>query len=636
MVSFISGLVVPVLALVSLGNAFDFDSVSHRAVPVAHPKLSAVTVRSLLQSREEAFKPKQEATHHYAEETPSLSGGRSRFSKTITTYKLPALVLEDIEMVVGGIQCTQSSITVQFPDSQTLDSFRPSWDNLGAFFIISAHPGCNADGERAPYLVSGIHYDLQKKTAEFAVERIDFKDAYKTMTVKFGSQIGQYPESSFRTHEGLRKRQLIPSLSFSMPATVQSPTFSRPATPTATPKPSNPQPTDNNDRFLTAHGDIAKGLNGTRFNPNQVLFEQTFPAAGGNGVESVKVACKECAIGGTVDIVDGEFTLSDESNPLTASVDFLNDGFLRAMVNNMTAHIALEASLKLSSKKEFERTIIEVGIPGFSIPGIVTIGPIFRPVFTSSIELVGELDFSTGFDIKVPDNSTITLGIAEVQNSTVSGFQRTGVKAIPFQATSASVTLALTAGIRLDLVFGLSFFNGQGKADVGAFFNIPTLKVSISTGTNLDENCKPVVANASTPTTDIVPFKFPSLVLVEFVVILDVGVQAQFDINFPGIDLGTQAMKEIAATTFDLAALCLSFDKEKTRFVKPTVPVTSSARRPTITNSPGTRFELRPNGTSSELPKSMNGSGKARGDAGSSLWWSGAGLVSVFCVALVL
>ncbi|CAG8971773.1 hypothetical protein HYALB_00001882 [Hymenoscyphus albidus] len=626
MVSFISGLVVPVLALVSLGNAFDFDSVSHRAVPVAHPKLSAVTVRSLLQSREEAFKPKQEATHHYAEEIPSLSGGRSRFSKTITTYKLPALVLEDIEMVVGGIQCTQSSITVQFPDGQTLDSVRPSWDNLGAFFIISAHPGCNADGERAPYLVSGIHYDLQKKTAEFAVEPITFKDAYKTMTVKFGSQIGQYPENSFRTHEGLRKRQAI-----------ASPTFSRPATAIATTKSSKPQPTDNNDRFLTAHGDIAKGLNGTKFNPNQVLFEQTFPTVAGNGVESVKVACKECAIAGTVDIVDGEFTLSDESNPLTAAVDFFNDGFIRAVVNNMTAHIALEASLKLASKKEFERTLIEVGIPGFQIPGIVTIGPIFRPVFTSSIELNGELNFSTGFDIKVPDNSTITLGIAKIQNSTVSGFQRTSVKAIPFQATSPSVTLALSAGLRVDLSFGLSFFNGQGKADVGAFFDIPTLKFSISTGTNLDENCKPVVANASSPTTDIVPFKFPSLVLVEFVVILDVGVQAQFDIDFPGINLpGTQVTKEIAATTFGLAELCLSFDKEKTRFVKPTVPVTSSASRPAITNSPGNRFEQKPNGSSSELPKSTNGSGKARGDVGSSLWWSGAGLVSVFCVALVL
>lgn len=218
---------------------------------------------------------------------PSLSGGRSRFVKTHTKYKLPALVLEDIEMVVGGIECTRSSITLQFPDRQTLDAIRPSWDNLGAFFVISSHPGCNADGERAPYLVSGIHYDLQKETAEFAVQSVTFKDAFKTMTVKFGAQLGQYPASSFRTHEGLRKRQAVgfssvirsaSSTSIVSSTRAASLSSSRSASLTATRVSSSSAKSSPSQKpNFMVHADIAKGLNATdRFDPNQVLFEQEF------------------------------------------------------------------------------------------------------------------------------------------------------------------------------------------------------------------------------------------------------------------------------------------------------------------------------------------------------------------------
>jgi hypothetical protein len=185
-------------------------------------------------------------------ESPSLPGWNSRFAKTETKYKLPALVLEDIEENIEGIRCSDSTITIQFSESSNLEAVRSSWDNLGAFMIVTSHIGCNEDGERQPYLVSGIHYDLYKSAVDFSVQPLNWEQAYDTMTVKFGSRPGKYLPTAFRTHEALRRRQggAKPSVS----------------TIVAAPEPSS-------TGFSTSV-DIANPLNSSqKFDPNMKLFE---------------------------------------------------------------------------------------------------------------------------------------------------------------------------------------------------------------------------------------------------------------------------------------------------------------------------------------------------------------------------
>lgn len=67
-------------------------------------------------------------------------------------YSLPTINLEDIELHIADIQCYGSSIAVEFRDFQTLNLAEKSWDGIPEFFIITSHPGCNKDGERAPHL----------------------------------------------------------------------------------------------------------------------------------------------------------------------------------------------------------------------------------------------------------------------------------------------------------------------------------------------------------------------------------------------------------------------------------------------------------------------------------------------------
>jgi hypothetical protein len=187
-------------------------------------------------------------------ESPSLPGWNSRFAKTETRYKLPALVLEDIEEDVEAIRCSESTIAIQFSEAWNLDAVRSSWDNLGAFIIVASHIGCNEDGERQPYLVSCIHYNLSKSTVDFSVQPLEWQQAYDTMTVKFGSRPGKYPATSFRTHEALRRRQVADSPSASTIISV-------------------PEPTSTG--FSTSV-DLAKPFNSSqKFDPDMKLFEFT-------------------------------------------------------------------------------------------------------------------------------------------------------------------------------------------------------------------------------------------------------------------------------------------------------------------------------------------------------------------------
>jgi hypothetical protein len=81
-----------------------------------------------------------------------LRGESARFVKTSMSFKLPALALEDIESHLDNIECLDSAIVLKFVDEQVLKQARREWDDLSEFIVVSSHPGCNGDGERAPYL----------------------------------------------------------------------------------------------------------------------------------------------------------------------------------------------------------------------------------------------------------------------------------------------------------------------------------------------------------------------------------------------------------------------------------------------------------------------------------------------------
>jgi hypothetical protein len=79
------------------------------------------------------------------------------------------------------------------------------------------------------------------------------------------------------------------------------------------------------------------------------------------------VNCKSCFVSGTIDIVEGEITVSNSTTEVGQAVDFINTGFFRAVANNMSAHVELDTSLLLSTTQSFNKTLITIGLPGFEV-----------------------------------------------------------------------------------------------------------------------------------------------------------------------------------------------------------------------------------------------------------------------------
>ena len=83
----------------------------------------------------------------------SRDGAKSPFSARVRlSANEPTLVLEEIEHYMLDIFCRGSEIEIHFAESGALGHVHRELSNVGEFLLVTSHEGCNADGERTPYL----------------------------------------------------------------------------------------------------------------------------------------------------------------------------------------------------------------------------------------------------------------------------------------------------------------------------------------------------------------------------------------------------------------------------------------------------------------------------------------------------
>lgn len=83
------------------------------------------------------------------------------------------------------------------------------------------------------------------------------------------------------------------------------------------------------------------------------------------------VSCKNCTNQGTIDLLEGTFTLNsgvDTSGDVEDIVQFFEDGYVKLLVNDFSAHIELESTLQPSASLIlYTAPLPEIGIPGFQV-----------------------------------------------------------------------------------------------------------------------------------------------------------------------------------------------------------------------------------------------------------------------------
>ncbi|KAK6602258.1 hypothetical protein H4I95_07360 [Botrytis cinerea] len=512
--------------------------------------LGAITVRSAEQKRGLAsFKPDLECTHHYADHDSIIRGAHSRFASTSMKYKLPAVALEDIELNVKNIVCSKSTIILQFPSENLLLGAKKEWKDLSEFLVISSHAGCNDQNARAPYLVSNVEYVFKSNTAILSVRRIEWSDAYDTMEVKFG--MGKYDSSALRIHNDLRKR-ITSSVSVSSSETV-----SFPSAPSATPT---------SDTSVHDIGySVPAGF-------NLGSFATSNDGVGG----SLSISCSNCSIEGSIEMTQGVFNVSNSSLDTKKAVNFVENGYFDMVVNGFGAHIEIDTAVAGTFTETYIMNLVTLALPGFQIPDIAAIGPMWVPAIQGSIGVSKNLNFTYGFDVSAPDNSSIRLNIGNLTESTSSGFSDSSITALPLTATDSSISLTLSLALHSQILLGVNILSGDGSIAAGAFLDLPALSVTISELTSVDENCNP--AQSSSSSAKDLDY-FSSLTNIVPQADIAIGLQAGIQLTVPDLhfveNVGTTAT--LAGTSMLLPTQCMSFDGGKKEFVTPGATGSSSS-----------------------------------------------------------
>lgn len=80
-------------------------------------------------------------------------GSTSQFAaKLQMQFKIPALMLEDVEHHIQSIGCYSSEIHLSFKSKKVLKHTHKELTSVDSFLLVTSHEGCNEDGERNPHM----------------------------------------------------------------------------------------------------------------------------------------------------------------------------------------------------------------------------------------------------------------------------------------------------------------------------------------------------------------------------------------------------------------------------------------------------------------------------------------------------
>ena len=251
------------------------------------------------------------------------------------------------------------------------------------------------------------------------------------------------------------------------------------------------------------------------------------------------------------------------------------------------------------------------------------------PAIQGSIGVSKNLNFTYGFDVSAPDNSSIRLNIGNLTESTSSGFSDSSITALPLTATDSSISLTLSLALHSQILLGVNILSGDGSIAAGAFLDLPALSVTISELTSVDENCNP--AQSSSSSAKDLDY-FSSLTNIVPQADIAIGLQAGIQLTVPDLhfveNVGTTAT--LAGTSMLLPTQCMSFDGGKKEFVTPGATGSSSSSSSSSTGT-GTAADSKKSNAEKHVSVPVVGGGGLGG-----LTWMAGLLGCVVFVALGL
>ncbi|OJD25405.1 hypothetical protein ACJ73_03230 [Blastomyces percursus] len=546
----------------SLARAFPSSALSRARV------LSAATLRSSLEARDvSAALLRRETSFDFLEgrssSAPAAPDGSVFTASVMVRSQKPILTLEDIEKDLLDVSCSTTEIGLHFASIKALDRVAKEIEHLTDFVAVSSHLNCNEADQRAPHIVTKVVIHRKRKIIILSKMSGGWKDAFSIMEVSFARRSSA--QVLERRNINLKKRQVDQPTETAQPSSTKKDfPMVAPAT-TSTPAESKE--------------DIEVKV------IDQVIMPPEIPGSSLFIPQGVTLKCKNCTVGGSVDLSQGSFRLKNPiDNPaelVTDVIQYFEHGEIQIDVENLFAHIELSTKLDLAENGlQFSVPLPEFPITPFMIPGIVAFGPIFRPEIEMSLTLTEPLEFDYGFNVSVPNDARFTIDIGDLNNSTTQGFDRTKLSSFPYQA-QVPTGFEFNISFRPEVLLGVNSLIGSTTGGVGAFFTIPSITVKVEQLKNVDGNCNPLPTSSALPGGDDDDEKSRIPTLEDLIgnftnivptVELNVGVLAELEIGIGALQKKLEADHTIISKEFALPTACLAFNQEKKSFASPTPP----------------------------------------------------------------
>ncbi|KAF4253650.1 hypothetical protein CNMCM8714_006029 [Aspergillus fumigatus] len=552
-----------ILALTVLENvsAATVRSLSREAQPFNFPKarrLSAAVSRSKLESRAELASNllRREASFDF------LHGDQDPHSVFVATLdvksKSPILALEELDDSVQDVICKESQVDILFGSIEQVRSVHRGLEQIDGFILVTSHSGCNPDGARSTYRVNKVVIDPTRNVLSLGKSDCGWQDAFHTTRVSFSRR---HPSEVRRRSNTPTKRQQQsqsepPEQTKTMGGSTETPTATFPA-PSATSGLASTTAKELNEHYV-----------------DRKIFPPDIPAADMLLPSGLTVSCKNCSLEGNIVLDKGSFEISGSDGLIDAvnsTIAFFDHGSIEVIANGLFAQIELEFDLSASQDLgSFTAQLPAIPLIPFEIPGVLVFGPIVVAEFDMSLSLDQNTGFSYGFNLSVPANSKVELNMDEISNSSITGFDKTTVHALPFQAKAALVSLIASIGFKPRVLLGINTAVGSVQGGVGAFLELPKVSVNVTQLRNVNEKCESV-SNGEGKLTSMLDNIVGDFTNIVPTVDINLGALANFEVDVPRVFTETAAVQTVlASTSYPLPTACLQFDSESGEYSSPT------------------------------------------------------------------
>ncbi|PGH28261.1 hypothetical protein AJ80_00152 [Polytolypa hystricis UAMH7299] len=527
---------------------------------------------------------KREASFDFVESSHNAATAVARsiddsvFSTSIRARsQRPILAVEDLEPHLERVSCSESAMELLFVSVERFEQACHELENVSSFVAVTSHFGCNKEDERAPHLISKVVIDPKKKTITLSKTGCSWNEAFSSTEVSWSRK---------PSHHVVRRQLADPE---------QSPASSTELIPSPTNRfPIAPSPATS----LPAHS--TDGLDMQII--DKVVMPPQNPIADLFIPQGVTLSCTNCTLQGDIDISKGSFEF-EEVGGIDAlaeiannTIQFFQHGTIEVDVDGIFAHIELNTEFDLSQGGlNFTVPLPQIPLTPFAIPGIVAFGVVVAPEITMALTLDSKFDFSYGFNVSVPKGSGFSIDVNNLSNSTMRGFDKATLQALPFQASTPVTSLVFQVSFTPQILLGVSTATGSTVGGIGAFFNLPSLSVNMTQLDNVNYTCDPLPEKSEDEKKKADDDDNKGITLNDFVgnftnivpsVEFNVGAFAELEVGLANFQmLATEVT--VASTVFNLPTACVSFNKEDKKFQEAEVVVASAVASATASSAPG-------------------------------------------------